>query len=62
MFKIGIPELGIVSRKFDELESTITQIFIYPFRISIEKLNKEKICQVRLILLDKYEIGVFVQY
>ena len=62
MFKIGVPELGIVSRKFDELESTITQIFIYPFRISIEKLNKEKICQVRLILLDKYEIGVFVQY
>ena len=62
MFKIGIPELGIVSRKFDELESTITQIFIYPFKISIEKLNKEKICQVRLILLDKYEIGVFVQY
>jgi len=62
MFKIGVPELGIVSRKFDELESTITQIFIYPFKISIEKLNKEKICQVRLILLDKYEIGVFVQY
>jgi|TARA_Y100000310_G_scaffold310751_1_gene356312 hypothetical protein len=62
MFKIGVPELGIVSRKFDELESTITQIFIYPFKISIEKLNEERICQIRIILLDKYEIGVFVQY